>query len=706
MNFLTLAGDLRAVLCRSPQVPRFPWAGPALASPAMSRPSVLLAACGFALTCPACAPAPHEPDAASVRSAVSAASDLALVAIASAPRVLPGGALPVSVQVTNTGLDSWSAGSVALWFLGDLAFTGGALTTTASAAPGDTVTFAGSLYAPSKTGRFTLSFRAAGGGVSFGPTITTSVEVSCGDGVFCNGAELFVNGACRSGAAPCDDGEACTLDVCTEADGGRCHHDASTDCNQCFAPNCTPHCFKNVCGDDGCGGSCGQCPIGLACIDGGCQSVSSAGSCGNAILLAAPDALPGTHTVTGDTSAGVNEVVPSCNATSASPELVYTFTTPDFSIGLDARSEGFDTVLHLRKASCQDPSSTVACADDSSPPGNYGSRVAAMLAANTTYYLIVDGYDATSYGPFTLSATFVRGCVPACDGKYCGDDGCGGSCGGCGDGTFCASNARCMPSPCVPSCNGKKCGDDGCGGSCGSCKDGQLCVTATGACKAFTVCDHDQPTCKTACSSQEYCGTDCECHRARDPRPDLVIDEARLADEILFDTLEVNPASCAVAEACVNGTGLRRLLRFSVQAVNQGQADLRVPPPSNRPDLFDYSECHGHYHFQGFARYELLDAAGNVVLTGRKQAYCMEDTERVADGPGVACDKKYDCSNQGIQAGWSDIYGNALDCQWLDITELPAGDYALRVSVNPSRTFEEVSYDNNTATVPVTIPAP
>jgi len=164
-----------------------------------------------------------------------------------------------------------------------------------------------------------------------------------------------------------------------------------------------------------------------------------------------------------------------------------------------------------------------------------------------------------------------------------------------------------------------------------------------------------------------------------------VVDEARLADEILFDTLEVSPASCAVAEACVNGTGLRRLLRFSVQAVNQGQADLRVPPPSNRPDLFDYSECHGHYHFQGFARYELLDGAGNVVLTGRKQAYCMEDTERVADGPGVACDKKYDCSNQGIQAGWSDIYGNALDCQWLDITGLPAGDYALRVSVNPSR---------------------
>ena len=229
-------------------------------------------------------------------------------------------------------------------------------------------------------------------------------------------------------------------------------------------------------------------------------------------------------------------------------------------------------------------------------------------------------------------------------------------------------------------------------------------VTATGACKAFLECDHDRPVCKTACSSQEFCGTDCECHRSRDAAPDLVISRERLANEILFDAIDVSATSCSVAEACVGGTGLRRLLRFSVEAMNQGQADLNVPAPDARPDLFHFSTCHGHYHFEGFARYALLDMAGNPVLFGSKQAYCMEDTQRIADGPGVQCEKKYDCTNQGIQAGWSDLYGNALDCQWLDITDIAPGDYQLSVTVNPGHQFEETSFDNNTATVPVTIP--
>ena len=141
-----------------------------------------------------------------------------------------------------------------------------------------------------------------------------------------------------------------------------------------------------------------------------------------------------------------------------------------------------------------------------------------------------------------------------------------------------------------------------------------------------------------------------------------------------------------------------------MEAVNQGQATLTVPPPDERPDMFLFSACHGHYHFNGFAEYALLDAEGNVIVPGRKQAYCMVDTQQVLLGPGVGCNKTYDCSSQGIQAGWSDLYGNALDCQWLDITGVPSGDYFLTVTVNPNLAFEEVSVDNNTATVPVTIP--
>ena len=42
-------------------------------------------------------------------------------------------------------------------------------------------------------------------------------DSECDDGVFCNGAEVCTAGRCRAGTpVSCDDGLACTLDVCNE----------------------------------------------------------------------------------------------------------------------------------------------------------------------------------------------------------------------------------------------------------------------------------------------------------------------------------------------------------------------------------------------------------------------------------------------------------------------------------------------------------
>ena len=68
----------------------------------------------------------------------------------------------------------------------------------------------------------------------------------------------------------------------------------------------------------------------------------------------------------------------------------------------------------------------------------------------------------------------------------------------------------------------------------------------------------------------------------------------------------------------------------------------------------------------------------------------------------VGCSKVHDCYNQGIQAGWSDLYGNTLDCQWLDITDVTPGTYTLRVRINPTMAFEESDYTNNALDIPVT----
>ncbi|HVH48154.1 MAG TPA: lysyl oxidase family protein, partial [Labilithrix sp.] len=71
---------------------------------------------------------------------------------------------------------------------------------------------------------------------------------------------------------------------------------------------------------------------------------------------------------------------------------------------------------------------------------------------------------------------------------------------------------------------------------------------------------------------------------------------------------------------------------------------------------------------------------------------------------GAARNPRYDCTDQGIQVGWQDIYESGLPCQYLDITGLPAGAYKLKVEVNRERAITEMNYDNNISSVTVDIP--
>lgn len=80
-------------------------------------------------------------------------------------------------------------------------------------------------------------------------------------------------------------------------------------------------------------------------------------------------------------------------------------------------------------------------------------------------------------------------CVPVCDpftpceGKVCGPDGCGGQCGSCDPNFDCGQDGQCYPGDCQPLCEGKVCGPDKCGGQCGICPGVKLCDTDTGLCE-------------------------------------------------------------------------------------------------------------------------------------------------------------------------------------------------------------------------------
>lgn len=227
-----------------------------------------------------------------------------------------------------------------------------------------------------------------------------------------------------------------------------------------------------------------------------------------------------------------------------------------------------------------------------------------------------------------------------------------------------------------------------------------------------------QGTCTPACAAGELCcqttpynnaaesdkGFECAAPTASGqcPGPDLSIGAGRLS-EYRFETRAFDANSCAAREQCLAGIGNRRLLRFGTMAENHGQSDLILGDPTltATAQRFQYDNCHFHYHFKGFAAYRLLTPDGLQVAQGRKQAFCLMDTQNF-EGPQAT--GRYNCRLQGISAGWGDYYASDLDCQWIDITGVPSGNYVLEVEINPDRVLYENNYLNNIGRANIVVP--
>jgi len=188
--------------------------------------------------------------------------------------------------------------------------------------------------------------------------------------------------------------------------------------------------------------------------------------------------------------------------------------------------------------------------------------------------------------------------------------------------------------------------------------------------------------------------------------PDLVVDRAALLNSVQIATETFSDLSCAVAEGCVS-SGAHELLRFATGTINNGFVLLENPDRHERPDLYNYGLCHGHWHSSGYASHELFNMNGKLVSKGGKLGYCLADSRRATAegniGPWISCEPSRTCDNQGLQAGWSDIYPADIDCQWLVIDDLPDGWYKLRIGINVQRVIHEQTFENNFAEVWVNI---
>jgi hypothetical protein len=191
--------------------------------------------------------------------------------------------------------------------------------------------------------------------------------------------------------------------------------------------------------------------------------------------------------------------------------------------------------------------------------------------------------------------------------------------------------------------------------------------------------------------------------------PDLTVDlgKARIDLALRQKVFALDACELDADEDCIGGPGERRLLMFSVKTPNIGDGDLFLGRPDRDNPNFEYSECHAHDHFTGYANYRMMNEGGDEVAVGRKQAFCLLDSERyVTDDPTVALTGRYHCDYQGIQRGWADVYHAHLPCQFVDVTDLDPGNYTLEIELNAEQKLAELDYANNLATIEIDLEDP
>ncbi len=279
----------------------------------------------------------------------------------------------------------------------------------------------------------------------------------------CGPTEVCVQGICQPAPPPA----AWLCGVSTYADGAVCNCGCGTpdpDCAQPAAPvkgcigsaacnadgncaACKPACGGVLCGDDGCGGSCGSCldPVAPVCIAGKCSACV---------------AQCGVKQCGGDGCGGTCGECP---------------TDKLCSFG-----------------QCVAPPPGQSCV------GHCGSVAPSGCACTS---------DCGAKGNCCIDVD-VCGCIPACTGLSCGSDGCGGQCGACANGQICEAGACIFPSCGPATCNGHgtcdpktvtcSCSDGYQGKYCDQCPIGQVGFPA-----CATPCTNAQ-----GCGDGEPCTSD------------------------------------------------------------------------------------------------------------------------------------------------------------------------------------------------------
>jgi hypothetical protein len=168
----------------------------------------------------------------------------------------------------------------------------------------------------------------------------------------------------------------------------------------------------------------------------------------------------------------------------------------------------------------------------------------------------------------------------------------------------------------------------------------------------------------------------------------------------------------------------RVLLRVSTATPNIGTGPLELHGSSTSPGVyqrvfradgssydrfagnFTFHPGHGHLHFDNWINLHLRtvlpnNGVGDIVASGDKTSFAIIDLihydsslpgspEFIQYGGGLV---------QGLSVGWADVYSANLPDQWIDVTDVPSGQYWLEGIVDPANSILESNETNNAARI-------
>jgi lysyl oxidase len=237
-------------------------------------------------------------------------------------------------------------------------------------------------------------------------------------------------------------------------------------------------------------------------------------------------------------------------------------------------------------------------------------------------------------------------------------------------------------------------------------------------------------------------------HRSQGIRQDLVVafwvtlvalacagtgaPEAALAVPLLPDVVSDPPRADGAPDVQDDGQGARLLLRLDGYVHNAGRGPLEIrgsnpsggavnlmgtvnqrvyddgggssdithaPAPSL---IYETNDEHEHWHLMHAMRYSLWSKDRSVeVAPVQKVGFCLEDSQSIEPwAPGRRYTSQTDnfCGwkspnkrtvYMGVSAGWRDVYDSSLAFQWVDISDVPPGEYWLRADADPNGVIAE-----------------